>query len=526
MRRIIIASLGVVLLVSLAIFVFYKNNFRGLKPAITPAPADIVDIIKKNKVNNEAREGALGQKKGEPVDFALNLPEGFEISIFADNLPNARVMALDALGNMWVSQPKEGKVSLLVVKDGVVVEKRDVFRNLKRPHGLAFDPQDSYVLYIAQEDKISRVRVYSEGEMGPLVRLDSGGNHWSRTIEFGPDDRLYVSIGSSCNVCNEESQQRAKIFSMKKDGSDFKEYARGLRNTVFFTWNYVDGKMWGTDMGRDKLGDDLPPDEINIIEEGKNYGWPTCYGKNIHDTNFDKNTYIRNPCMEPFEMASHIDLQAHSAPLGLAFVPEEGWPEDYWYNLLVAYHGSWDRSVPVGYKVERIKLDAEGNYLGREDFISGWLTKNNESLGRPVDIMVQPGGIMYLSDDKAGVIYKITYKGEDVGSELEKMDLIRVNYPRPNQDIESPLTITGEARGNWFFEADFPVYLYDDNGVELGFAIATAQSEWMTTKFVPFEATLEFDKPTTKTGKLILRKDNPSGLPEHDDMLYLPVRFK
>ncbi len=163
-------------------------------------------------------------------------------------------------------------------------------------------------------------------------------------------------------------------------------------------------------MGRDLLGDNIPPDEINIIEEGKNYGWPICYGKNIHDDQFDKNTYIRNPCMEPFETPSSIDLQAHSAPLGLAFFPEEGWPEEYWHDLLVAYHGSWNRTEPTGYKIVRMRLDNEGKYEATEDFITGWLNGKNEALGRPVDILIQPGGLMYISDDKAGVIYRITYR--------------------------------------------------------------------------------------------------------------------
>jgi len=171
--------------------------------------------------------------------------------------------------------------------------------------------------------------------------------------------------------------------------------------------SYVDGKIWATEMGRDGLGDNTPPDEINIIEKGKNYGWPICYGKNIHDTNFDKKTYIRNPCMVPLETPSYVDLQAHSAPLGLDFVPEEGWPESYWYNMLVAYHGSWNRSIPTGYKIVRINMDSKGKYLGTEDFITGWLTADGKKLGRPVDIKVSPGGTAYISDDQAGVIYRL-----------------------------------------------------------------------------------------------------------------------
>jgi glucose/arabinose dehydrogenase len=166
------------------------------------------------------------------------------------------------------------------------------------------------------------------------------------------------------------------------------------------------GAIWGTEMGRDLLGDNIPPDEINIIKEGANYGWPICYGKNIHDTEFDKNTYFRNPCMEPFETPSSIDVPAHSAPLGLAFIPKS-WPTEYRNDLLVAYHGSWNRSVPTGYKIVRYRFDANGTYQGVEDFITGWFTKDGTALGRPVGIVIATNGMTYISDDKAGVIYRL-----------------------------------------------------------------------------------------------------------------------
>lgn len=384
---------GVIILVGLAYGgYFYWKNLRGVLPLITPT-----ETISELATSTE-------------VGFPLKLPPEFSISIFAKDLPGARVMTFDSFGNMWVSQTAEGRISLLEIKDGKVTNQYPVFQKLKKPHGLTFDPQNPFALYFAEEDKVSRVRVYSEGEPEKIADLPKGGGHFTRTLGFGPDDRLYISIGSSCNVCEEKDSRRAKIFSMDKDGGDFKEYARGLRNAVFFTWSYIDGRMWATEMGRDFLGDDLPPDEINIIEAGRNYGWPICYGKNIHDTNFDRNTYIRNPCEEPLETTSYVDIPAHSAPLGLAFVPEEGWPEEYWYNLIVAYHGSWNRSVPTGYKVVKVKLDEKGNYLGTEDFITGWLA-GGKVLGRPAGILIQPGGVMYISDDKAGVIYKVVYKG-------------------------------------------------------------------------------------------------------------------
>lgn len=374
--------------------IFYWQNLRGISPVIGEPDKDIVKIA-------------------NTTGLPLELPENFAISIFAENLPGARVLAQDILGNFWISQTKQETISLLEVQDGKVVSQNAILRNLKNPHGLAFDPADQFVFYFAEENKISKIRVYSDGPPQKIIDLPGGGNHFTRTIKFGPEGRIYVSIGSSCNVCVEKDARRAAIYSMEKNGSDFGPFATGLRNTVFFDWSYVDGRMWGTDMGRDFLGDDLPPDEINIIEKGGNYGWPICYGKNIHDADFDKNVYIHNPCEEPFEKPSHIDIPAHSAPLGLAFVPEEGWPEDYRYDLFVAYHGSWNRSEPTGYKIVRHKLDKFGNYYGAEDFVSGWLTKNNEALGRPVDILIQSGGLMYITDDKAGVIYKIVYLGQE-----------------------------------------------------------------------------------------------------------------
>src|SRR3989338_8186111 len=379
--------------------VFYWQNLRGIGPAIKLPAGDIVKEI-------EATQGPFENR----TDFPLKLPDGFSIEIFAKDVPGARVMAFDPFGNMWVSRTSYGAVTMLETENGKVVRQNDIFRNLKKPHGIVFDYKFPTMLYVAEEHRISRAPTSSDSGLEKIADLPSGGGHFTRTIAFGPDDRLYVSIGSSCNVCNEKDDRRAKIFAMNRDGGDFKEFARGLRNAVFFTWSYVDGRMWATEMGRDLLGDDLPPDEINIIEEGKNYGWPNCYGKNIHDVNFDKNTYIRNPCMEPFEAGSHIDIPAHSAPLGLVFVPEEGWPEEYWYNLFVAYHGSWNRSEPTGYKVVRVKLDSRGNYLGTEDFISGWLS-NGEASGRPVGLLIQPGGVMYISEDKAGGIYRARHLG-------------------------------------------------------------------------------------------------------------------
>lgn len=348
----------------------------------------------------------------------LSLPAEYGISIFAKGLGHARVLAWDPAGTLLVSIPASGKVVAMRDKDGdgTADENITVVTGLNQPHGLAFRCTDSCRLYIAETDRVGVYEYDIEKKKAAFIKkiadLPSGAGHSTRTLLFLPspnDDQLLVSVGSACNVCREYDQRRAKILVVPADGGELKEYARGLRNAVFMTLSPVDGRVWATEMGRDNLGDDVPPDEINVVEQGKNYGWPNCYGKNIHDDDFDKNVYVRNPCMEPFETPSAVDLQAHSAPLGLSFFPEEGWPEEYWYNLLAAYHGSWNRSKKTGYKIVRIKLDSRGKYSGTEDFITGWLRPDGSVVGRPVDVLIQPGGTMYISDDKAGVIYRVTH---------------------------------------------------------------------------------------------------------------------
>jgi glucose/arabinose dehydrogenase len=242
-----------------------------------------------------------------------------------------------------------------------------------------------------------------------IADLPPGGRHYTRSLAFLPGSRghrLLISVGSSCDVCEEPDWRYAKVLAVPADGGDLTTFASGLRNSVFMAVHPLSRHLWATEMGRDHLGDDLPPDEINLIFEGSHYGWPYCYGKRVHDDTFDPNGAHRKFCRDT--MPSFIDIPAHSAPLGLAFFPAE-WPQEFRYNLLVAYHGSWNRTVPTGYKVVRHRLDTAGNPQDAEDFITGWLTPKG-ALGRPVDILVTPAGVIYLSDDKAGVVYRVVYE--------------------------------------------------------------------------------------------------------------------
>jgi glucose/arabinose dehydrogenase len=382
---------------------FYYKYLRGIGPALRKAPGDIVEMIEKNK------HLPPGENK---TDVPLVLPDGFEISIFASDIPNVRDIALGPKGNIWISQPKEGTVSFLAPLADGSAEPRVVWEELNHPHGLLFDPEDPSVLYIAEEDAFSRARIDSDGPLELLVELPSGGRHDTRTMAVDSEGVLLISIGSSCDTCFEEDARQGSIQALvpSEDGWVLEPYAAGLRNAVFMTQHPETKAVWATEMGRDFLGDDLPPDEVNVIARGQDYGWPICYGQNIHDIVFDERTYLIDPCHD--KTPARIDLTAHVAPLGLAFIPTDStWPEEYWGDLLVAYHGSWNRSEPVGYKIVRFDLDSQGSVLGQEDFISGWLTEDDLALGRPVDILVTADGSVYISDDKAGVVYRATYTG-------------------------------------------------------------------------------------------------------------------
>lgn len=501
------------LLVGITFFTTRQRRMVSQNQTNTPPPAPSVPTVQPGKVENT-------------TGLPLSMPVNIGMEIFAQDLPGVRDMVFDSFGNLWVSQTSKGLITSIQIKDGKAESQSPVFKGLKNPHGLAID---NNMLYFAEENKISRVTLYSDDTPHTIADLPSGSGHYTRSLGFGPDGRLYVSIGSSCNVCNEQDARRAAVYSMNKDGSDMRAYATGLRNSVFFAWD-KDGKMWATENGRDRLGDNLPPDEINVLSQGNNYGWPVCYGNNIHDTDFDKNVYIQNPCNG--KTAPTVELQAHSAPLGLAFVPAgQGWPKDMEGDLLVAYHGSWNSSKPTGYKVVRVKIDAQGRYEGVEDFITGWLPAGatsgpDKSLGRPVQIVMHSQGTAFLSDDKRGVIYKISTNPSVPNPADSTTRIFRNVNIQENEAISNPVSISGETPGSWYFEASFPIKIVDENWNELGAGIAQAQTDWMTTNYVPFTARIAYKKSTTAKGWIVFKKDNPSGLPENDAEYHLPIMFK
>ncbi len=379
------------------------------------------------------------------LDF-LTLPDNLSISVFAEDLERPRVIAFDPAGRMLVSETKAGRVVLLkdADKDGKAESKTVVLDNLKQPHGLAFytDPKTKTVyLYVAETHQVARFpydvnngKVLNANGQN-IANLPAGGGHFSRTIAFGPNyrtsqiiggvnqvntlgkDKLYISVGSSCDVCVEDTWKRAAILESDSTGSYTAEFAGGLRNSVFFTFHPETKEIWATEMGRDNLGDNLPPDEVNIVKVAgpdhkygaRRYGWPFCYGNQVKDTKFNPDKVARidipTDCSQTEPPA--IEIPAHSAPLGLAFISDKKWPSEWRNDLLVAYHGSWNRSEPTGYKIVKFKVENNGKVSRVEDFITGWLNDDNKVLGRPVDLKFGPDDALYVSDDAAGIIYRV-----------------------------------------------------------------------------------------------------------------------
>ena len=349
---------------------------------------------------------ALGVPPAGAQQGRITVPSGFHIDVFAPPLASARFMTLDPAGTLLVSLPRQGRVVALpdADHDGRADATVTVADGLDHPHGLAFHEGH---LYVAETGAVKRFRYdtatrkASEGRV-VVANLPTGGNHWTRTIVFDREGGMFVSTGSSCNVCDERDRRRAAVVRYNADGSGESLFATGLRNAVGLAVHPTTGVLWATVNERDWRGDDLPPDYVTIVERGRFYGWPSCFaagGKIVPDPDFKAGAERCGSMTLPT-----VEIQAHSAPLGLAFYTGRQFPAAYHGNLFVAYHGSWNRSVPTGYKIVRIPF-AEGKAGRPEDFATGWISGGLP--GRPVDVLVAPDGALFVS---AEAIYRITYR--------------------------------------------------------------------------------------------------------------------
>lgn len=356
----------------------------------------------------------LPGSEGDPMPERLlreriALPEGFSINTYARGIENARLLRFTSAGDLLVSAPRQGKVFLVsrdADGDGRGDGVRVLIGELDRPHGLALF---EHWLYVAETDAVLRL-IFDEdegavtGERQYVVRgLPGGGQHWTRTIGIGPDRGLYVSIGSSCNACIEEDPRRAAISRYELEGSNEWIYATGLRNAVGFAWQPETGDLYATDNGRDLLGDDFPPDELNRIVPGGFYGWPFANGNRVPDPDYGEgNAELIAQSIPPVHR-----FAAHVAALGITFHTGEGFPKRYQGAAFVALHGSWNRSRKIGYEVVALHFRPDGS-VEEEKFATGFEI-DEEVYGRPVDVAVGPDGALYVSDDYTGSVYRIAY---------------------------------------------------------------------------------------------------------------------
>jgi glucose/arabinose dehydrogenase len=334
----------------------------------------------------------------------LRLPAGLNVSVFAEGLGAPRFMSLDDQGVLHVTD-RHGRVVRLQDADGDGAADRPatVVDGLNNPHGITFHDGD---LYVAEETRVVRIAdANSDGIYeSPVTIVDDlpDEGHWSRTIVFGPDEKLYLSVGSSCNVCVEESPIRAAIWRYDRDGGGGELFASGLRNAVGLAFSPTTDELWATNNGRDGMGDNVPPETLNRVAFGEDFGWPRCHAGNIIDPDFGSD----GSCDGIVPPA--VEMQAHSAPLGLAFLDSNVLGEQYVGDLLVGFHGSWNRSEPTGYKVVWLPFE-NGQPTGEViDFVSGWLLEDGTYWGRPVDVIMGADGSVYISDDNGGRIFRVS----------------------------------------------------------------------------------------------------------------------
>lgn len=374
-----------------------RNNRR-----IIPAAILVLACTSGESVSGQAPTGMVPQ---EIAGHTLYLRPGFHIALFAEDLGGVRNLALGPGGVVYAALQGPGKVVKLVDGngDGVADSVTDVATGLDGPFGVAFRGD---TMYVGEE---TRIRRWVPGNPAPqpvVSGLPSGG-HSTRTIVFGPDGFLYLAVGSSCNICDESDPRRAAVTRFNADGSGELRFATGLRNSVGLAFHPSTNELWATNNDRDNLGgmntgitDDLPPERLNILKLNKFYGWPQCYMPGQRNPEYPAATC---DTVEP----PTITFQAHSAPLGITFYTGTTFPGSQG-DAFVAFHGSWNRRVPTGAKVVRVKVQG-GRAVSSEDFVTGWQLGNGSRWGRPVAPLALPDGSLLISDDTGGRIWRVTY---------------------------------------------------------------------------------------------------------------------
>ncbi len=349
----------------------------------------------------------------DPMLSRISLPEGFSISLYSNEVPGARSLALGAKGTLFVGTRSKTVYALSDADgDNYAETVRVIADNLNTPNGVAFRDGDLYVAEINRILRYDGIESRLSSPRDPVVIVDTlprDMDHGWKFIRFGPDGKLYVPVGAPCNVCKRNDERYAAISRVDPDGRNLEVFAHGVRNTVGFDWHPESDELWFTDNGRDnisrdtQINDNSPPDELNRAgEAGLHFGFPYCHGKDVKDPQFGSQ---RN-CGE--FTPPQWELPAHVAALGMRFYTGSMFPESWRNVIFIAEHGSWNRSVPIGYRVTSVRLDESGNAASYEVFAQGWLGSDGTAWGRPVDVLIAPDGALLVSDDLRGAIYRIS----------------------------------------------------------------------------------------------------------------------
>jgi glucose/arabinose dehydrogenase len=339
----------------------------------------------------------------------IEMPEGFAISLFAC-VPGARSMTLGGAGTVFVGTRRGGKVYAVTDRDrdGRADEVTTVARGLDTPNGVAFRGGALYVAEVSRILRFDDIEQRLADPPAPVVISDDlprDEHHGWKFVAFGPDGKLYVPLGAPCNVCEGKDERHASILRLDPADGKMEIFARGVRNTVGFDWHPQSGVLWFTENGRDWMGDDQPPDELNRAPQaGMHFGFPYCHGNGIPDPEFGAGKACKD------YTAPAIALGPHVAALGMRFYTGSRFPPPYRGRIFIAEHGSWNRKDPIGYRISMVRVE-DGRALDYEVFARGWLQEGG-AWGRPVDVLEMPDGALLVSDDRAGAIYRIAYAGE------------------------------------------------------------------------------------------------------------------
>lgn len=377
MKHKLLLVLGITLFGFIFLIFLIRPYWIALKPALFSVQLD--NLIESNSAD-----------PSDELSNIFTVHPDFSLEIITKELSNPRVIIEESAGQFLVTEPSLGQVTRVHL-DGKV---EPFLIELDRPHGITLTKEK---LYIAETGRILAYD-YIEGiatNKQVLLDLPSGGRHWTRSIGIGPDNALYITVGSTCNICIEEDWRITKMLRYDFETQALTEFASGLRNAVYFAWQPSSDRLFATEMGRDWLGDDLPPDELNMIEQGRDYGFPYCYGKNIVDPEYNLTTHCESATSSTF------NFNAHEAPLGIDF---------YNNDIIVALHGSWNSTTPVGYEV--IRLTNESDFQERESILSGFLRDSGDSIGRPAGILTTSTNEILVTDDKQGILYRLVPKND------------------------------------------------------------------------------------------------------------------